>query len=516
MRTLLISVLCGFFILTSCSDDLRSIEPMTQTPQNVEAVTNSSEGYLTFPTFKSLELFLEQIQNGETPTIVAASRAGDSFESVAMLKERISRTNKSRAMNLTPTADSELENLEEMTQDEYNLMKAENLLFDDIMAHAMDTTLRICVEGTLYKITENGTFSVKLEKAPQLDLAIKEFNPDLKQTVGAGETILLNPDVHFTNSFKDVRVEESGLLELTPSNISPMSVASAETSQNEFHKNYNVDSYKWNNSNIIFSFMDIIRGKDVSKSKNFSDTRRVQVSVFDVNYGYYKSAGIKVKMQQRKKFCFVPYWVEIEADKIVIGFNEMEGVLTYTNPNSLSIIKPSASAGWSAFTGTINGIYSNFLYGVFSNLKFIRDWTDWAFGWMPEVRIGDKNYTEQTLNKIYNAPAEYVYKQSKSLINRTVYTPIEKRIKPTDPMVAYLYWGSTEFTFNKERPFITGVKEYPNKKSKSIIFDRSFGVSFIGYAPIPYTPSDFDIKSIDAFGAVCYDNKWLGVRFYGK
>lgn len=34
--------------------------------------------------------------------------------------------------------------------------------------------------------------------------------------------------------------------------------------------------------------------------------------------------------------------------------------------------------------------------------------------------------------------------------------------------------------------------------------------------PVPYTPSDFDIKSIDAFGAAYYDNKWLGVRFYGK
>lgn len=135
---------------------------------------------------------------------------------------------------------------------------------------------------------------------------------------------------------------------------------------------------------------------------------------------------------------------------------------------------------------------------------------------MPEVRIGDKNYTDKILNKIYNAPAEYVYKQSKSLINKKVYAPIEKQIKPTDPMVAYLYWGSSEFTFNKERPFITGIKEYSHKKSKSVIFDRSFGVSFIGVVPVPYTPSDFDIKSIDAFGAAYYDNKWLGVRFYGK
>lgn len=516
MKFLLTFVLCTFFILTSCSDEMNSIEPAPTTPQCIEDVTVSSEGYLTFPTFKSLELFFEQVQNGETPTIYSQSRSGGLFESVAMLDERISKSNRSRAMDHTPITDNELDDLEEMSQDEYNLMKAEDLLFDDLMTHAMDTTLRICVEGELYKITENGTFSVKLEKADKLDLAIREFNPELKESVDAGETIQLNPDVHFTNTFKNVRIEESELLEAEPVENFPLSRAAAETSQNEFHKNYNVDSYRWKNTNVIKRFLDFIRGKDVSKSKNFSKKRRVQVNIFDVNYRFYKSAGIKVKMQQRKKFCFVPYWVGIEADKLVLGFNEMEGVLTYNNPNNLSIINPTASAKWSAFKGTLNGITSNFIYGAFSNLKFIRDWTDWAVGWMPEVRIGDKNYTDKILNKIYDTPAEYVYKHSKSLINKKIYTPIEKQIKPTDPMVAYLYWGSSEFTFNKERPFITGIKEYSHKKSKSVIFDRSFGVSFIGFVPVPYTPSDFDIKSIDAFGAAYYDNKWLGVRFYGK
>lgn len=516
MKIILISVLCSFFILTSCSDDMNSIEPTHKIPQSIEDVTVSNEGYLTFPTFKSLELFFEQVQNGETPTINSVSRSGGSFESVAMLDDRISNSIQSRAIDTTPITDSELEDLEEMTQDEYNLMKAEDLLFDNIMTHAMDTTLRICIEGVLYKITENGTFSVKSEKSEILDLAIKDFNPNLKESIEAGETVQLNSDVYFTNTFKNVKVEDTELLEFEPTENIPLSRAAAETSQNEFHKNYNVDSYRWKNSNVIKKFLDFIRGKDVSKTKNFSKDRRVQVNIFDVNYGFYKSAGIKVKMQKRKKFCFIPYWVEVEADKLVLGFNEMEGVLTYNNPNNLSIINPTASAKWSAFKGTLNGITSNFIYGAFSNLKFIRDWTDWAFGWMPEVRIGDRNYTDVILNKLYNTPAEYVYKQSKSLINKKVYAPIETQIKPTDPMVAYLYWGSSEYTFNKERPFITGIKEYSNKKSKSVIFDRSFGIAFLGVVPVPYTPSDFDIKSIDAFGAVYYDNKWLGVRFYGK
>jgi hypothetical protein len=81
-------------------------------------------------------------------------------------------------------------------------------------------------------------------------------------------------------------------------------------------------------------------------------------------------------------------------------------------------------------------------------------------------------------------------------------------------MLAYLIWGTSSTHFNKEHPYIMGVKEYSSRKSKSVIFDRSFGIAFYGTIPVPYTPSDFDINKIDAFGAAFYDNKWLGVRFY--
>ena len=514
MSKVLFMVLGFCLLLASCSDEIETIEPTTVTPRESEVITVSDEGFLSFPSYKSLELFFEQVQNGETPSLAAFSRSGNRFESVAMLDERIASDKQSRAIDTTPISDDELDDLEEMTQDEYNLMKAEDLLFDDLMTHAMDTTLRICVEGELYKITENGTFSVKLEKAEKLDLAIKDFNPSLKESVEAGETVQLNSDVRFTNTFKNVQIENSELLEFDPE--TPLSRAASSTAQNEFHKNYGVDSYKWKNSNVIKNFLDFIRGKDVSKTKNFSKKRRVQVNIFDVNYLFYKSAGIKVKMQQRKKFCFVPYWVGIQADKLAIGFNEMDGVLTYNNPNNMSTINPTAGAKWGKFTGTLNGIAGSYLYGAYHNLKFIKDWTDVIFGWMPELKIGDQNYTDKIINKLYNTPADLVYQHTKKLINKTVYTPIETRIKPTDPMLAYLIWGTSSTQFNKEHPYIMGVKEYSSRKSKSVIFDRSFGVAFFGTIPVPYTPSDFDIKSIDAFGAAYYDNKWLGVRFYGK
>jgi hypothetical protein len=513
MRKFLLIILSLSFVLTSCSDVIETYETATNIPQETEIVTVSNEGYLTFPSFKSLEMFFEKVQNGGTTSNYDFSRSDYRFESVAMLENRIATDKKSRAIGYSSISNDDINDLEEMTQDEYNLMKSENLLFDDLMTHAMDTTLRICIEGELYKITENGTFSVKLEKAEKLDLAIKEFNPSLKDALEAGATVQLNSDVKFTNTFKNVQIDNSELLEFDPEEI-PISRANSSTAQNEFHKSYGVESYKWKNSNIIKKFLDLIRGKDVSKTRNFSKKYRVQVNIFDVNYLFYKSAGIKVKMQQRKKFCFVPYWVNIEADKLAIGFNEMDGILTYNNPNNMSSISPTEGAKWGKFTGTLNGIASTYMYGAYHNLKFIKDWTDVIFGWMPELKIGEKNYTDQVINKLYNTPAKLVYQHTKKLINKTVYTPIEKKIKPTDPMLAYLIWGTSSTHFNKEHPYIMGVKEYSSRKSKSVIFDRSFGIAFYVTIPVPYTPSDIDINKIDAFGAAFYDNKWLGVRFY--
>ena len=102
-----------------------------------------------------------------------------------------------------------LSDLEEMTEEEFNLMKAENLLFDDVMTHMVDTTLRVCVEGRLYKITEKGTFSVDANKSNLLEHSIKNFNPKITETIKTGQSLKLNNDVTFTKSFSDNNISNS-------------------------------------------------------------------------------------------------------------------------------------------------------------------------------------------------------------------------------------------------------------------------------------------------------------------
>lgn len=446
--------------------------------------------------------------DGSTRVIQCSKIPG--FVSIAELDEQIIQT-KTRSVNLEEIDD--LSDVEEMTEDEYNIMRAENLLFDDVLTHLVDTTLRICVEGRLYKITEHGTFSVDTSKIDLLDASIEEFNPEIKQTIATGKSVNLENDVVFTNSFSKINSLEFQLIENPDVDNTTKPESTESYADNSFHTTYNVNTYEWKNHSVVQKLLDWLRGKDVSRENKFNKNRRVQVSVFDVNYAFYASAGIKVKMQKRKKFLGIPYWKLEKAEKIVIGFNALDGIMKYNNPRSYSSINPTMGTQWNAFTGALNGIQSKFFYGMYNDLAFIKDWTNEIICLIPEILPGDNNWKDKIGNELYKAPANAVYAKLKSLENKYIYSPIKRCIMPTDPKMAYLVLGNSSTEFNKEHPYITGVREYSNCKSKSVIFDRSFGFSIINHGVSGFLPSEFDIKKLDVFGAAYYDNQWKGIRF---
>jgi len=465
---------------------------------------------LSFPTMSSLEEYFEEIQNSDSEEFyrgeMTRSKNGKPFESVASLQKRLEKIQTRSGYN-----SEDLSDLEEMTEDEYNLMKAENLLLDDALTYVVDTTLRVCVENRLYKITEYGTFSTEIKNSKNIELAIRDFEPSTSIRVAPGASVELNNDVVFTNSFATTIQENFDLSELET--IPTVLATNSVSGENSFHTGYNVETYKWKNNSVFQKFLDKLRGKDVSKTNNFNKKKRVKVNVFDVNYQFYASAGIKVTMEKRKRFLGIPYWVSETASKLVIGFNGMEGEMKYSNPRSFSNILPTPSGAWGKFTGKLNDLQSNFIYGNYHKLPFIKDWVDDIIIMMPEIKIGNQDWVAKIGNKIYDSPPNAVYSLLKSLDNRYIYNPIKKQITPKDPRVGYFVWGNSTVTFNKERPYVVGVQEYSSRKSKSVIFDRSFGLNFYNGAVSGFLPTEFDIKKLDMFGAAYYDGKWLGIRF---
>ncbi len=516
MKKFLNIVLCLVCLsLFSCNDEFNT-KNESEVIETSTVVTK--DGYLSFTTAADFQYFLGKIRNGENPGVSSNTRGGQNFESIASLSQKCNKLKSVRSDNQQSPVESD--ELEEMTEEEYNVAKAERLIFDNILTHVMDTTLRICVEGILYKVTPLGTFFVDSNRQSLLADAETNVYKDscLVAEVAPGESITLPNGVGYINSFGNVDTEEALIQSEEDNDNSNTCIMPSplRSDPNEFHLSYNVDSYTWKNNNYALAFLDWVRGKDVSKSKEIKKNFRVVFNIFDVNYGYYKSAGIKVKLQQRKTYLLVPIWTEIKAEKLAIGFNYMDGELTYSNPMSFSSLIPANKATWPKYQQVANGMMRNFIYGTYKNLKFIQDWTNEIIACLPEIEIGDTNYVENVLNKIYNTAPSQAYAITKSLAGKYVYTPYTKKVMPTDPMMLYLIYGNTKFTFNKEHPYISGIQEYFNAKSKSVIFDRSFGFIIAGPVIAPYTPTNFDIKKIDAFGAAKYEGKWYGIRFYGK
>ncbi len=487
---------------TSCdSNELTDVEKIEiANAQEEEHLTN----YLRFSNVEMLENYMDSCANTILVLPLQKKMNANGFKSIADLRrECIFFENNKIAKSLVSLGEDEIE---DMTEDEYNLMKAEDLIYDNSLSYVLDTTLRVCVDNILYKITPYGTFSAEENCAAEIENAINTFDTTLMYTMELGSSVILSNGVEYTRSFTNHNEEDID-------DIVAEQSLSKDFAANSFHNGYNVDSYKWKNHSLFKSFMDWMRGKKVSRERNFNKNKRIQVKVFEVNYKFYASTGIKVRVQKRKKFLGIPYWKETSAEKIALGFNGLEAEFKYNNPKNYTVLEPTMSSAFGRFTKTLNNIPVNFIYSWVSKIDFLKDWTrSGIYFIMPEIRINDQNYREQVLNKVYTAEIKEISNLPK-LITNHYFSEIKKQIKPKDPMVAYLVWGNSSTTFNKERPYITGVEEY-NENSKSVIFDRSFGITIKNKYIGGFLPTQFVIKKLDVFGAAYCDGQWLGIRFY--
>jgi len=520
MLTIIMILLCIVFSinLVSCSDN-ESINEDNKTV--VSPDVRVKEGYLCFANQKAFDNFMECIRNeqnsSETNTNTRAINNGissiEGFQSISSLSNSI--FTKTRG-----TDDQDDTNEQEMTQDEYNVMVAENILKDPLLSEVMDTTLRIEISENLYKITDLGTFYTDENNSSYLQYEIDHL--DTTNLNHADSIVYLGHNVKFLPSIQDEE-DSVGVFE---EDIETRSIDSA--SDISLHSDYNTKDYKWKNHSIWQKFWDRTRGKDVCREREFDKKHRVKVEVFSVNYGFYTSAGIKVEMQKRKKFLFIKYWVKDECQDLAIGFNMVTGTLKFKNPASYSSVTPTTSSYWKEFKGTINNIVGNYVYQRISSCTALKDWinptVDKLYMILPEIRIknpldASKGYIlefpdNNTLNNMYNAPYKEVCSILKK-INGNVFSAIEGKIKPEDPRIAYMVWGESIYNFDKAKPYITGVKTYGTCKSKVVYFNKSFGFSYNGIIT-PFTPSKFTIDYFDGFGSVKYNNKWLGIRFIGK
>lgn len=510
--------LLPLFMAACSTDKVEDIMPASCTQNN----SSDLKHYITFKTEEAFEQFILDNQAS------SKTRALTSVNNDEMVNIPVDFKPINEMMAAYNDEDPEIVDTE-MSIDEFNVMKAEELILDSTLYCAMDTSLMVKVRDRIYKVTQYGTFSALSEAA--LKNAINNFNTDIVSSTENGTVTNLGNNVEFINSFGKIKtltdddtpaieddlIEGSDDVEDTE-NSGNITRSASPSSLPEFHKAYNCLSWKWKNNSVWQKIWDWARGKDVTKENYFDKTHRVQVELFGVNYGFYASSGIKVKMQKRKKFLFFKRWVSCGAQKTAVGFNKVYGTMEIENPIGYGTLVPTANVKWAECTAALNGVTATFVSASFPNIPFLKDWSKTVYAFIPKVTMAGKTFPNYSLvNTMYDAPANAVAGFLKSQTNKYIFTPTQKRIQERDPRLAYLMWGKNNIAYNKIRPLFMGVVEY-DRNSKNVYFDRSFGFSlfFNGSSVTPgfFLPSKFDIKDIDAFGAAKYNGQWKGVRMY--
>ncbi|GHT65916.1 hypothetical protein FACS189452_00890 [Bacteroidia bacterium] len=404
-----------------------------------------------------------------------------------------------------------------MTQDEYNIMQAKLLLPDPVLHNVLDTTLRIAVGNDFYKITPDGTFITKRGNEAELYDVIQNFE-QIKQNLNItdfGSVVDVTPSVKFVNTFqnnieKDVLEEDNSVGVVTKATTSPL------------YSGYNVDSYKWASKTWVGKALDWLFGTDATRSKEFTANKRVEVELFRVNYLFYVSSGVKVKMQQRKYFWFFGkhyFWVDTDekTDDIAIGFDAFTGKLKLNAPKLPIQTQDDAI---NALTGYLNGVTKKIIYKGYNGLDFMKDFSSTVRTYVPclDLPFGETNNTKinnaiQTTAQSFlnNATPDAVYNLVKGFTGSFM-GDVRKYMSAENPRSLYVMGNPSEIT-----TFLAGVSHYGKRCDKVVRFDMSFGIklSFTGgaWSGSTFLPSTFEIKGVDMFGAAYYNGQWRGVRF---
>lgn len=261
MKKQLIILFLAAFTFSACQQEELLPEKITEDQEQITiGGIQVEDGYLNFASndvFQKYLTSLEEDRSSETASTRSIMRKIQGFTSVASLKESLPAATRNA---------SDIQEDEEMSQDEFNIMSAEELLVDPILMEVMDTTLRIKIDDRLFKVTPYGTFSASADNADFIEAAIAKFDTTLIHSNESGKYIELGNGVTFTNTFGDGSIVDS---ELTPVEDEP--VTRAVTSN--FHNGYNVNSYRWKNNSLYQKFWDWVRGKDVSK-ENYFDSKK--------------------------------------------------------------------------------------------------------------------------------------------------------------------------------------------------------------------------------------------------
>ena len=449
--------------------------------------------HLHFDSQESFDEFLGSLSEDGQLTKAAGSGTGELPEGFVSVVDRLL----SAATKADPGT--------EVDRDEYLADRAVMLLVEPKLRYLMDTALVIGVGPGTYKITDLGTYYVTGEMLEEdLQAVVDGSDRESLSALVKGERVELPGGVSFIRSFAG---EEAGedCFDVIEHDGGEATKAGYGLSNN-IHSGYGLTSYRWKGN----SFLEFLLIKDVTEYYYVDSDRRVAVQLYNNNFGFVEAAGLKTRVQVKKRFLFVPYWAEENTSRLMVnGFNYLYSKhKNYMNSTELVAFQPSNFSGFSSMSQSVFGAGSvTWLYGRSSSVPYIDGFGSDYTLCVPRLGMSGVSVTGETrtmLEKLYDgAPSELL---------SALKAAASKRGASTGPALLFIPLPSGAAKFNNDVTMLTGKYQSYGSSALARLLSKG-GFSWSGGIPCPIQFSVYEIDAVDCFGAVNVNGRWVGVRF---
>jgi len=225
------------------------------------------------------------------------------------------------------------------SEDEEQEEDDDALVPDPHLASILNTEREIQVEGMTYKITKYGTYICnpdKIGKVRQLlnDLEAKNIVLSKDQRKLPGE-VEEGEDIYFVDEgiYRFDSYKYTNTIDISPKeeNVNGSIVSYRELPQGVYDKfpTYEFDSKTW-----AGQILQSIFGRTKPHHEYFDRKHRVKVNFYNVNYGFFSSVGVNVKMQTKG---WTGIWRKLNTEELRLGWDGLEIVMQLKNMPAPSV-----------------------------------------------------------------------------------------------------------------------------------------------------------------------------------
>ncbi len=497
------AILAAGIVFCGCQKDFtEDVNPQIsrETPVNL-----TKEGILKFESQSAFDQCMNEIIQNPTNGIAIVDRYVGKSEGTRSNSDRIfnsiARIRADRETRVTPVIGQPIDYnddliVPEMTEEEFRDYIIDELLVDERLEYVLDSDLRIVVADTVYQITTDGVFIMSYDNIALMEEIIETYHTDVVLNsnfeyltyVGEGRyfyrdvQIIPNPDNEFelvdpTNPISPIDPEDPTDPEEPIDPDDPIDEEEEETNgyADQFGayyaecvniKEFVVRAPTVNAENDQYPYPYPLDEIPTETEENtgtgyhyFNESVRIKARFYTFNVGFYSSIGFDVKLQRRKTFLGMEFWVRTQSQGIDIIIERLDIDLKCA---TIGLGTPYGAISYKTISGELNGTTGDYNVRLVRNKVLTVSPTKENRG----IIAGTIGSFEETFKNqvMYNAPVADVYNLMHDLTGYIIGAPFNVLVKDYDVRTAMLCWGGSDVVRN----YTTGVLFYPNTESDNI------------------------------------------------